>query len=84
MTRSRGPRAASSNEVSVSGTNLRIPPVVVGDSGIAQAFDERSGDARAHRCHEVEPVRRQAWAQNRHLDDHPALPTDVGNALDYS
>ena len=64
---------------------LLVGPQLDGDAGaevrgevdhevVAEAIDERAGNARGDRRHEVEPVRGEARAQDGHRDDEQLSP----------
>ena len=51
--------------------------------GVRQPLDQRPGDARAHRRHEVEPVRGEARREDRHLDDDRVPAAQARDLLDH-
>ena len=57
--------------------------IVAHDGRVAQTLDERASDACAHRCDQVQPVRGQARAQDRHLDDRASPAPQRSDALDH-
>ncbi len=75
-------RAASSNDVSSSGSSFP-DPLLARDRRIAQPLDERSRDRRAYRRDEVEPERREVRRQHRDLDDCRLPAEQGGDPLDH-
>src|SRR3954470_21314494 len=53
------------------------------DRRVPQPLHERTCHARAHRRHEMQPVRRQARAQDRHFHDERTSPAKPADPLDH-